>query len=102
MWIFFKVLRGFFLFLTIVVGIVYLRGEVLFSPDNFTLIKTILIPGYLIFCGLIIGYLIATLRAGRSEYDEGEDREKIAIKGFIIGMIVGVTLAILSLFIPSS
>jgi hypothetical protein len=99
MWIFFKVLRGFFLFLTIVVGVIYLRGDLLFSPSNFTLIKTILIPGYLIFCGLIIGYLIATLRAGRSEYEDFDNKEKIAIKSFIIGITSGVILAILYLFI---
>jgi hypothetical protein len=93
------VLRGFFLFLTIVVGVVYLRGEVLFSPDTFTLIKTILIPGYLIFCGLIVGYLIATLRAGRSEYQDFDNEEHIAIKSFIIGIVIGVVLAVLYLFI---
>jgi hypothetical protein len=97
--IFFKILRGFFLFLTIIVGIVYLRGGVLFSPQNFTLIKTILVPGYLIFCGLIIGYLIATLWAGRSSYEDFDDKEKIAIKSFIIGIVAGIILAILYLFI---
>ncbi|MDR0651560.1 MAG: hypothetical protein LBG59_09545 [Candidatus Peribacteria bacterium] len=97
--IFFKILRGFFLFLTIIVGIVYLRGDVLFSPQNFALIKTLLIPGYLIFCGLIIGYLIATLRAGRNAYQDFDDKEKIAIKSFIIGIVVGISLAIVYLFI---
>ncbi|MDR2191014.1 MAG: hypothetical protein LBP53_07840 [Candidatus Peribacteria bacterium] len=97
--IFFKILRGFFLFLTMVVGIVYLRGDVLFSPQNFALIKTILIPGYLIFCGLIIGYLIATLRAGRDAYQDFDNKEKIAIKSFIIGIVVGIVLAIVYLFI---
>jgi uncharacterized membrane protein affecting hemolysin expression len=82
-----------------VVGVIYLRGEVLFSPQNFTLIKTILIPGYLVFCGLIIGYLIATLRAGRSTYEDFDNKEKIAIRSFIIGIIVGIVLAVLYLFI---
>jgi hypothetical protein len=97
--IFFKILRGFFLFFTIIIGIIYTRGSVLFSPQNFTLIKTILVPGYLIFCGLIIGYLIATLWAGRSEYEDFDNKEKIAIKSFIIGIVVGIVLAIIYLFI---
>ncbi|MDR0369863.1 MAG: hypothetical protein LBH96_05140 [Candidatus Peribacteria bacterium] len=73
--------------MSIIVGVVYLRGEVLFSPQNFVLIKNILIPGYLVFCGLIIGYLIATLWAGREKYQDFDDKEKIAIKSFIIGII---------------
>lgn len=99
MWIFFKLLRGFFFFLTIIVGIIYLRGEILFSAQNFILIKNILIPGYLVFCGLIVGYLIATLWAGREQYQDFDDKEKIAIKSFIIGIILGIILAILYIFI---
>jgi len=97
--IFFKLLRGLFLFLTIAVGIMYLRGEILFSAQNFVLIKNILIPGYLVFCGLIVGYLIATLWAGREQYQDFDDKEKIAIKSFIIGIVLGVVLAILYIFI---
>jgi len=99
MWTFFKVLKGFFFFLTLVVGVVYLRGDILFSEQAFDLIKIILVPGYLIFCGLIIGYLIATLRAGREQYQDFDNKEKIAIKSFIIGIIAGIVLAILYLFI---
>ena len=99
MWIFFKILRGFFLFLTIVIGVVYLRGDLLFSAQNFQLIKTILVPGYLVFCGLIIGYLIATLWAGREQYQDFDDKEKIAIKSFIIGIVVGILLAVIYLFV---
>lgn len=99
MWIFFKILRGFFFFLSIIVGVVYLRGDVLFSPQNFALIKNILIPGYLVFCWLIIGYLIATLWVGREEYQDFDNKEKIAIKSFIIGIISGVVLALLYIFI---
>ncbi len=97
--IFFKVLRGFFLFLTLVVGVIFLRGELLFSPDVYALLQEILFPGYLIFCGLITGYLIATLRAGREGFQDFDNKEKIAIKSFIIGIVLGIFLAILYLFL---
>ncbi|MDD2537455.1 MAG: hypothetical protein PHU61_03115 [Candidatus Absconditabacteria bacterium] len=97
--IFFKILKGFFFFLTLLVGIVYIRGDILFSPENFVLIKTILVPGYLVLCGLITGYLLATLWSGRKEYQDFDDKEKIAIKSFIIGIVIGISLAILYLFI---
>jgi len=82
-----------------VVGIVYIRGDMLFSAQNFQLIKAILLPGYLVFCGLIIGYLIATMWAGRSEYQDYQDKEKIAIRSFIIGIVLGLIFAVVHLFI---
>lgn len=76
-----------------------MRGEFLFSPEIFSLIQAILFPGYLIFCGLIVGYLIATLRAGREGFQDFDNKEKIAIKSFIIGIILGIVLALLYLFL---
>jgi hypothetical protein len=52
------------------------------------MIKTILVPGYLVFCGLMIGYLISTLWNGRLQYKDDTDKEKIAIKSFVIGFVL--------------
>jgi hypothetical protein len=41
---FFKILKGFFCILTIVVGMIYMRGEELFSEKNFLLMKSIFVP----------------------------------------------------------
>lgn len=89
----FKVLRWFFYFLTIVTGIVYMRGEVLFEW-NFELIKSILIPGYLVFCGLMLGYLIATFWVGNEKYKEEIDKERIATRSFLIGSVCGIIFAL--------
>lgn len=94
----FKVLRWFFYFLTIVTGIVYLRGEVLFEW-NFELIKSIIIPGYLVFCGLMIWYLIATFRVGREKYKEEINKERIATRSFLIWWVCWIVLALVYLFI---
>ena len=90
---FFKVLRWFFFFLTIVTGIVYMRGEVLFEK-NFELIKLIVVPGYLVFCGLMMWYLIATFRVWREKYKEEINKERIATRSFLIGSILGITFAL--------
>ena len=90
---FFKVLRWFFFFLTIVRGIVYMRGEVLFEK-NFELIKLIVVPGYLVFCGLMMWYLIATFRVWREKYKEEINKERIATRSFLIGSILGITFAL--------
>ncbi|GHW02431.1 hypothetical protein AGMMS50249_2170 [candidate division SR1 bacterium] len=97
--IFFKILRGFFLFLSVIVGVIYIKGSILFDAETYAIIKLILLPGYLICCGLIIGYLIATLRAGNPSYKDFDDKEKIAIRSFIIGIIIGIILAISYIFI---
>jgi hypothetical protein len=90
----FKVLRWFFYFLTIVTGIVYMRGEVLFGW-NFELIKSILIPGYLVFCGLMLWYLIATFWVGNERFKEEINKERIATRSFLIGSVCGIVFAII-------
>ena len=89
----FKVLRWFFYFLTIVTWVVYMRGEVLFEW-NFELIKSIIVPWYLVFCGLMLWYLIATFRVGREKYKEDINKERIATRSFLIGSICWLAFAL--------
>ncbi len=70
-----------------------MRGEVLFEW-NFELIKSILIPGYLIFCGLMLWYLIATFWVGNEKYKEEVNRERIATRSFLIGSVCGIIFAL--------
>ncbi len=95
----FKVLRWFFYFLTTVTGIVYMRGEVLFDWEVFELIKTILIPGYLVFCGLMLWYLIATFWVWNEKYKEEINKERIATRSFLIGIIFGILFALLYILV---
>ena len=95
----FKVLRWFFYFLTIVTGVVYMRGEVLFDESVFKLIKTILIPGYLVFCGLMMWYLIATFRVWNEKYKEEINKERIATRSFLIGSVLWIIFALLYIFV---
>ena len=75
-----------------------MRGEVLFEW-NFDLIKSIIIPGYLIFCGLMIWYLIATFWVGSEKYKEEIDKERIATRSFLIGSILWIIFALLYIFV---
>lgn len=70
-----------------------MRGEVLFEK-NFELIKLIIVPGYLVFCGLMMWYLIATFRVGREKYKEEINKERIATRSFLIGSICGIAFAL--------
>ena len=75
-----------------------MRGEVLFE-DNFNLIKAIIIPWYLVFCGLMVWYLIATFWAGNEKYKEDINRERIATRSFLIGSILWIIFALLYIFL---
>ena len=74
-----------------------MRGEVLFGA-NFELIKSIIIPWYLVFCGLMLGYLIATFWVGNEKYKEEIDKERIATRSFLIGSICWIVFALVYLF----
>ena len=70
-----------------------MRGELLFG-GNFELIKSIIVPGYLVFCGLMLWYLIATFRVWREKYKEEINKERIATRSFLIGSICGIAFAL--------
>ena len=70
-----------------------MRGEVLFE-GNYELIKSILVPWYLVFCGLMMWYLIATFWVGREKYKEEINKERIATRSFLIGSILGIVFAL--------
>ncbi len=76
-----------------------MRGEELFSEKNFLLMKSIFVPWYLVFCGLMIGYLISTLWIGNVNYKDTTNKENIATKSFIIGIVLWVILAVIYVFI---
>ncbi len=51
-----------------------------------------LLPGYLVFAGIMIGYIL-------SQLSSSEEKETISIKSFIVGISIGVILAIIYMFI---
>lgn len=98
--ILFHILRAAFFFLTLLMGVFLLRGDLLFGEQLFMLLKLILMPGYLLFCGVMIGYLIALIWAGKDTSASSESiKETILKKSFIIGIVIGLVLAMSYIFI---
>lgn len=97
MTIFFEFIKGIFFFLTIVVGLFFLRGSIIVGPEYYAVVKEILMPGYLVFCGMMFGYIIARLRLGYDE--EHPQKTKIYIRSFIIGITIWILLAVMYIFI---
>lgn len=91
---FFEIMTWFFFFLSIVVGVFLLRWEILFSSNAYTLIKNILLTWYLVITWLMIGYLVANIWSRQSS-----DEKKVYSKSFLIGIISGVILALVYMFL---
>lgn len=95
--VFFEFVKWIFFFLTIVVWLFFLRGSIIMWPENYAIAKEILMPGYLIFCGMMFGYIMARLRLGYEE--EHPQKTKIYVRSFIVGISMGILLAVFYIFI---
>ena len=89
--IFFEVIKGIFFFLSVLVWLVVLRWDILFSVSVFEMIKLILIPWYLIFCGLMIGYLGVYVFG----INHDEISHKFYVRSFVVGLLIGFIFAVL-------
>lgn len=69
----------------------------MFGPEYQVFVKQLLMPGYLVFCGTMFWYIVARIQLG---YDEDHpNKNKIYVRSFIFGIILGVILAIVYMFI---
>lgn len=86
--------------MTFVLGAFLLRGELLLGADIFSKVKIIFMPGYLLFCGVMVGYIIALIWSGKDISVSAEQvKEEILKKCFIIGIVIGLILAMSYIFI---
>lgn len=88
MHIFFEIMKWSFFFLTVIVAVFLLRGEFFVWETSFVVAREIIMPGYLIFCGLMFGYIVAHLQG------KNQNMTKIYTRSFVIGISVGIILAI--------
>ncbi len=59
--IFYEIMKILFLLLTVLIAIFFLRGNYIVPSNTFIFMEKILLPLYLIFCGIMIGYIIAQI-----------------------------------------
>ncbi len=69
----------------------------MFGPENYILIKQIIMPGYLVFCGTMFGYIAARIQLGYEE--DHPHKNKIYVRSFVFGVVLGMILAIIYMFI---
>ena len=93
---FYAIVKVIYYILTIFVGVFFLRWELLFG-SSYTLLLEYAIPGYLVFCGVMIGYIISKLAAINNE--DINNYHAIQMRSFVIGLIIWVFLALLYIFL---
>jgi hypothetical protein len=77
--------------MSMIVGLFFLRGTDLLSDGVFDVLKQVLMPWYLIFCGIMLGYILARINIWYTE--STDDHTKIYTKFFTIGIGIGIVLA---------
>lgn len=90
--VFYDIIKAIFFIQTVIVGIFYLRGKFLGIADPTSqMLQSYLMPGYMLFCGIMLGYLIAHIWSGT--HTDKDAITGIYIKSFIIGIILGLGLS---------
>ncbi|MEI6426343.1 MAG: hypothetical protein WCO66_03250 [Candidatus Absconditabacteria bacterium] len=76
-----------------VVGLFFLRGANIIGTQALGVVKDILMPGYMIFSGIMLGYILAQIQIG---YEEDKTQTtKIYTKFFLIGTGIGILLGVI-------
>lgn len=94
-----EMLKWIFFFLTVLIGLFFLRGQVIVGPAYYDIVRQIVMPGYLLFCGCMIGYIISRIRMGYDDEIEYAKKNMIYTRSFIIGISIGIVLAVIYIFI---
>jgi hypothetical protein len=70
---------------------------VIVGEEYYDIVRQILMPGYLLFCGTMIGYIISRIWIGYD--DEKPNKNQIYTRSFLIGIGIGVVLAVIYILI---
>lgn len=89
---FYELVKTIYFVATVLVGVFFLRWSILI-PNYYEIIIQYIIPGYLILCGLMIGYIISKMRIS---FLAEESRDTVILQQwFILGIVIGLGLGLL-------
>lgn len=90
---FLEICKWIFFFITTVLWLFFLRWKDIVNLQSFVVIKEILMPGYLVFCGIMLWYILARINIWYNE--NHNDEAKIYTKYFLIWIGLWIVLAII-------
>ncbi|MFA7284804.1 MAG: hypothetical protein WC004_03195 [Candidatus Absconditabacterales bacterium] len=86
-----------FFLVTILLGLFFSRGRLVFDDNQYLMIQKITMPGYMILCGIMVGYLIGSLRLSR--YDDTTNKtNSIYATALVFGLVLGTALALINIY----
>lgn len=94
--ILYEIIKIVFLLLTVLIAIFFLRGNYILPDQTFSFVGEILLPLYLLLCGVMVGYIVAQVMLAKG--DETTLPSRIYVKSFTIGIIIGIISALLYIF----
>ncbi len=89
----YEVIKMFFLGITILIWLLYWKGSVLFDATSLATLKQLLLPGYIVLCGVMIGYMLS-----RGWSHESHDQTNTWLNTFLLGCGLGVVGALIVIF----
>ena len=92
----FESIKGFFFMMTVIYAWLLLKGELIFSTAVVETLSKVLMPGYLVFCWVIVGYMISLVLVKKT--DPLAQQNKSYIRSFLIGSFLGIGLALISIY----
>ena len=95
--IFFEIMKFVFFVISVLLGLFFYRGELLFDADQYMLIQKLLMPGYMILCGMMVGYLIGSIWLSKNEMSK-EKSTYIYTIALVFGLVLGIILAVINIY----
>lgn len=88
----YQVLKVVFILLSVALWLLYRKWAMLFTTSTVSIIKQLVLPGYIVLCGVMIGYLL--FRGWSNE----EHQEHTWLNTFLLWCGLGVIGALIYIF----
>jgi hypothetical protein len=92
-----EILKGIFFFMTAVLALLILRWTTVFPQEIIDKLSMVAMPGYLLLCGIMIGYILWLMRLAHEESIYSS--EIVYKQTFLIGVWIGLFFALLYIFV---
>lgn len=95
--ILFDIMKGVFFFFSVIAALVVLRGSMLFGESAAKIATMIVVPGYLVLCGIMVAYIV--LQLWKVSHEDDIPSSPLLVKTFVGGLLLGAILAVIYVLI---
>lgn len=91
--ILFETLKWLFFFMSIIVGIFFLRWDYVLEEGVFKLSWNILMPWYILLTWMMLGYIISSIIIVKNDIQDEEEKNKAYVKWLVLWTVLGIWLS---------